>query len=105
MFWEPYGTGARNRHEPSHHGVDERGPDGRIDSAMIHYERHNVKRLGLLVSFAIGCAILVAAFGIGWANWGKLANQEVVMQTLMGALAVVVVLLAAMGVLSKGKER
>ena len=61
--------------------------------------------IGLLVSFIAGCAILVAAFGIGWANWGKLPNQIIVMQTLMGALVVVAVLLVVMGVLSKGKER
>ncbi len=64
-----------------------------------------MKKLGLLISFIIGCAVLFAAFGIGWADWGKLPNQVIIMQTLMGGLAVVVVLLAVMGVLSKGKER
>lgn len=72
---------------------------------MIHYERHNVKGLSLLVSFAMGCAILVAAFGIGWANWWELGNRTIVVQTLMAALVVVVLLLVAMAFLSKGKER
>ncbi len=64
-----------------------------------------MKKLGLLISFIVGCAVLFAAFGIGWADWGKLPNQVIVMQILMGALAVMVVLLVAMGVLSKGRER
>ncbi len=64
-----------------------------------------MKKLCLLISFIVGCAVLFAAFGIGWADWGKLPNQVIVMQTLMGALAVVVVLLAVMGVLCRGKER
>ena len=64
-----------------------------------------MKKLGLLITFIVGCAVLFAAFGIGWADWGKLPNQAIVMQALMGALAVVVVLLVVMGVLSKGKER
>lgn len=49
--------------------------------------------------------MLVAAFGIGWANWGKLANQEVVMQVLMGALLIMGLFLALMAILSKGKNR
>ena len=61
--------------------------------------------IGLLVSFTAGCAILVAAFGIGYANWGTLVNRIVVMQTLMSALAVVAVLLAVMGILSKGRDK
>ena len=64
-----------------------------------------MKKLGVLISFMAGCAVLVAAFGIGYANWGTLANRIVVMQTLMSALAVVAVLLVAMGALSQGKER
>ncbi|MDP2731082.1 MAG: hypothetical protein Q8O55_11475 [Dehalococcoidales bacterium] len=64
-----------------------------------------MKKLGLLTTFIIGCAVLFAAFGVGYADWGKLSNQIIVMQALMGALAVVAVLLVVMGVLSKGKER
>jgi len=64
-----------------------------------------MKRLAMVASFVVGCAVLLAAFGIGWANWGDLANRIGVVQTLMGALGVVVALLVAMGVLSKGKER
>ena len=64
-----------------------------------------MKRLAMVASFVVGCAVLLAAFGIGWANWWELANRIGVVQTLMGALGVVVALLVAMGVLSKGKER
>ena len=53
----------------------------------------------------VGLAILVAAFGIGWANWGEFTSRTLVMQTLTGALAAVVVFLLAMGILNKGKER
>ena len=49
--------------------------------------------------------MLVAAFGIGWANWGKLANQEVVMQILMGVLLIVVLFLTLMAIPSRGKDR
>jgi len=59
----------------------------------------------MLIGFTLGFAILVAAFSIGWANWWELASRTLVMQTLMGALAAVVVLLLATGILSKGKER
>lgn len=58
-----------------------------------------------MASFVAGCAVLLAAFGIGWADWGKLTNQVIVMQALMGVFGVIVVILAAMGILSKGKER
>ncbi len=64
-----------------------------------------MKRLWSAVIFAVGCAILFAAFGIGWADWGKLANRIGIMQILMGALGVVVVLLVVSGILSRGKER
>ncbi len=64
-----------------------------------------MKRLGIVVSFVAGCAVLFAAFGIGWADWWKLANRIGVMQALMGTLGVVVALLVVMSVLSRGKER
>ena len=64
-----------------------------------------MQRFGLVASFILGCATLVAAFGIGWANWGRLANQEVVTQALMGVLVATVLFLAVMGALSEGKER
>lgn len=64
-----------------------------------------MKRVGLLVSFATGRAIFFAAFGIGWGNWWEFGNRTVVVQTLIGALVVVVLLLVAMAFLSKGKER
>ena len=58
-----------------------------------------------LVSFIVGCVILFVAFGIGWADWWKLTNRVGVMQVFMGALGFLVILLAVMGILSKGKER
>lgn len=58
-----------------------------------------------LVSFIVGCATIFAAFGIGWANWGELANRIGIMQILMGVLGVMVVLLVVLGILSRGKER
>ena len=48
--------------------------------------------------FAIGCALLIAAFLIG-------ANHEGFVQILLGALGVVVALLVATGVLGRGEER
>ncbi|MBI4303773.1 MAG: hypothetical protein HY665_05500 [Chloroflexi bacterium] len=62
-------------------------------------------RVVVLAGFILGCAAIVAAFGIGWANWGKLANQEIVMQILMGALVIVVLFLEVMAIPSKGKDR
>jgi hypothetical protein len=61
-------------------------------------------RVVVLAGFILGCAAIVAAFVIGWANWGKLANQEIVMQILMGALVIVVLFLGVMAIPSKGKE-
>jgi len=61
------------------------------------------RRLALI--FTVGCIILLAAFGIGWANWGEFANQIGIMQILMGALGFAVILLVAMGILSRDKER
>ena len=55
--------------------------------------------------FAIGCALLIAAFVIAWARWWELANHEGFLQILMGALGVVVALLVATGVLGRGEER
>ncbi len=43
----------------------EKEPDGRLDRGMIDSNRRNVKKLGLMIGFIIGCAMLVAAFGIG----------------------------------------
>lgn len=62
-------------------------------------------RVVVLAGFILGCAAIVAAFVIGWANWGKLANQEIVMQILMGALVIVVLFLGVMAIPSKGKDR
>jgi hypothetical protein len=64
-----------------------------------------VKKLGLLISLIAGCAMLIAAFGIGYANWGEFANQVVVMQILMGVLLIEVLFLALLAILSKGKDR
>ncbi len=64
-----------------------------------------MKTRWLVAIFAVGCAVLLAAFGIGWANWGELANRVGVIQILMGVLGVVVILLAVMSILSRGKER
>jgi hypothetical protein len=55
--------------------------------------------------FTVGCAILLAAFAIGWADWGELANRAGIVQFLMGVLGLAVVLLVAMGIQSKYKER
>ncbi|MFH0768899.1 MAG: hypothetical protein V1932_04965 [Chloroflexota bacterium] len=64
-----------------------------------------MKKLGILASFMVGCAVLFSAFVIGWADWGKLANRIGIVQILIGALGVVVIILVVMGILSKGKER
>ena len=64
-----------------------------------------MKRLRSAAIFTVGCAILLAAFGIGWADWGELANRIGIMQILMGALGAVVVILVVLGILSRGKER
>lgn len=58
-----------------------------------------------VVIFAVGCAILFAAFGIGWANWWQLSNRIGVVRALMGALGVMAVLLLVMGILSRDKKR
>jgi len=64
-----------------------------------------MRMLQSAVIFTVGCAILLAAFGIGWADWGRLANRIGIMQILMGVLGVMVVLLVVLGILSRGKER
>jgi len=64
-----------------------------------------MKKLGILASFMVGCAVLFSAFVIGWSDWGKLANRIGIMQILMGALGILVILLMVMGILSKGRER
>ena len=64
-----------------------------------------MKTRWLVATFAIGCAVLLAAFGVGWADWGELANRVGIMQILMGALGILVILLMVMGILSKGRER
>ena len=64
-----------------------------------------MKKLRSAAIFAVGCAMLLAAFGIGWADWGKLANRIGIMQILMGALGFVVVLLVVLGILSTDKDR
>lgn len=56
-----------------------------------------MKRLSVLVGFVTGCIIIVAVFSIGF--------NEVVLLTLVGALLVVILFLAVMGILSKGKDR
>ena len=50
-----------------------------------------------MVGFVAGCIIIVAVFSIGF--------NAVVLLTLAGALLVVVLFLAVMGILSKGKDR
>lgn len=57
------------------------------------------------IGFLAGCVLLGIAFGIGWGNWGKLENQETVMQILMASVLVVVVFLAVMAGTSKGRDR
>jgi chromate transport protein ChrA len=58
-----------------------------------------------LTGFVIGCLLLVAAFGIGWAKWGNLQNQETIMQVLMATILAVVAFLLVMIGISKGKDR
>ena len=53
----------------------------------------------------MGCAILLVAFGVGWAGWGKLANRTDIVQLLMIALGVIVVFLAILGIMSRSKQR
>ncbi len=64
-----------------------------------------MKKIAELAGFLVGCAILVAGFGVGWADWGKLANQVIVMQTVMGALVGVVAFVIATAVISKARDR
>ena len=56
-----------------------------------------MKRLSVLVGFVTGCIIIVAVFTIGF--------NEVVLLTLVGALLAMVLFLAVMGIMSKGKDR
>ena len=64
-----------------------------------------MRKFVVVAIFAAACAILLAAFGIGWADWGELASRVGIVQALMGALGVMVALLVVMGVLCRGKER
>src|SRR3972149_9700965 len=66
---------------------------------------NKVKKIAALAGFLVGCAVLVAAIGIGWANWGRLANQTMVMQTMMGASIAAAAFLVIMAVISKGRDR
>lgn len=77
----------------------------RLDYVMINSEKHITRKYGELIGFVLGCAVLVAACGIVWANWEMLDNQEVVMQVLTSALVIVVLFLELMSILSKGKDR
>ena len=64
-----------------------------------------MRKLTELVGFLVGCVLLAAAFGVGWTNWGKLENQETIMQVLMAAILAVVVFLAVITGASKGRDR
>jgi hypothetical protein len=64
-----------------------------------------VKKLGLVVSFIVGSATLVYAFGIAYAKWWEFAERAVVASSLLGILGVVVVFLATIGVLASGRDR
>ena len=59
----------------------------------------------LSLIFAVGCIILIAAFAIGYANLGDFAHRIGIMQILMGAIGVIVLILAAMSILNNGKSR
>ena len=61
--------------------------------------------LRLVAIFTMGCAILLAAFGIGWADWGNLANRTGIVQILVGILGVIVLFLVMSGILGRGKQR
>ncbi len=65
----------------------------------------DMKGRGLLLIFTVGCILLFAAFGIGYANWGDLANRIGIVQILMGTLGVIVLVLVAMSILDGGKAR
>lgn len=57
----------------------------------------------LLVIFAVGCAILVAAFGIGWGKWVE--PTYAVVGFILGAPGAIIALLVAMGIMSRDKLR
>lgn len=57
------------------------------------------------VVFAVGCALLIAGFGIGWVRWWELAHRIAIVQALLGTLGVVVMLMVVSGIRSKGKAR
>jgi hypothetical protein len=80
-------------------------PNSQLDRAIIDSERVHVKRLGLIVSFLVGAAMLIYAFGIGYAGWWEFADRMVVASVLLSALGVAVVFLTTMGTLARGKGR
>ena len=64
-----------------------------------------MKGRGLSLIFAVGCILLFAAFAIGYANWGGLANRIGIVQILMGTLGIAVLTLVAISILNRGKAR
>lgn len=64
-----------------------------------------MRRTGLLLILILGLAILIVAFGIGWADWWTFTNRETVVRVLLGTLAIVVVFLVTLGILNKGENR
>lgn len=66
-----------------------------------------MKKTAELAGFIIGCAILAASIGIGWANLGRLPRGTLIttMQTLMGASIAALAYLVVIGILSTGRDR
>jgi len=73
-----------------------------------------MKKLRPLPLFILGLAIIVfgfifiLGFIFAWANWGTFANRmlvSVIVISLLAALAAVIILLVALGILNRGKKR
>ncbi len=58
-----------------------------------------------LGAFSLGAALLVVAFGVGWAHWWASGNTSTVMAALVVAILVTIGFLALMAGASKGKDR
>ncbi len=58
--------------------------------------------LGLL---SFGTALLVVAFGVGWAHWWTSLDASTVMVVLVAAILVIIAILALMAGASRGKDR
>ena len=65
-----------------------------------------MKYRGLWVVFIIGCAILIIAFGLGWAEWGgEFAGNMGIVSVLIGALVFILGFLVASVILIKDRQK